>query len=291
MRRVKTNNQILVPIDFSDTALLALGHAIKLAEVYFNEITLLYIVEEHGMFGMFSKSGGADLIKEAIEGRLAKTKNEIIEKHNITVHTRIEEGKVYKTIAKVANEGNFDSIIMGSNGAGGFERLIGSNASRVIQLSEVPVVVVKEKAIGEGYKKLVLPIDLTMESKQKVGWAAHIAKKFDGVVHVIFENSSDEFTHNRIVANISQVKSMLDAEGVKYVTKELEDKFFESFAEEALTYADAVAADLIIIMTQQEKGFSEFILGSLAQQIVNKSSLPVMCVNPAPTGYSFDGTF
>jgi nucleotide-binding universal stress UspA family protein len=56
-----------------------------------------------------------------------------------------------------------------------------------------------------------------------------------------------------------------------------------------LQYSDAVKADLILVMTHTEKGIRELIIGTLTQQIVNKSEeIPVMCIYPHATGYTFD---
>jgi len=38
--------------------------------------------------------------------------------------------------------------------------------------------------------------------------------------------------------------------------------------------------ELVMIMTQQELNFTEFFIGSTAQEIINKSSFPVMSINP-----------
>lgn len=289
MIRVANNNNILVPVDFSDTANNALEHAVNIARVYSNEITLLHIIDESFFQSIFSGSQN-DLMEEGIHSRLDKVIDGIKRDNpGLKLHKRIERGKVYKVIAQVANDGNFDSIMMGSNGASGLERFIGSNASRVIQLSKVPVIVVKSKPFGEGYKKIVLPIDLSLESKQKVGWAIHVAKKFDSTIHIIYDNSNDEFLKVKIRANIQQVESMISEQGVRYVSREIEDKIFENFASETLTYANAIEADLIVIMTQPETSIVSMTIGTLAQQLVNESEhVPVMCVNPVETGYTFD---
>lgn len=287
----QTNNNILVPTDFSDVAGNALNHALKVAETYGNEITLLYIMEEN-IWGNIFSSGQNELIKEAVGNRLEKLVAEVRTAHpKVTVHARIEKGRVYKAIADIANEEKFDSIIMGSHGASGLEQVIGSNASRAIQYAEVPVVVVKGKSIGEGYKKIVMPIDLTLESRQKVEWAIHISKKFDSEVHVVYQSSSDSFTNTRIKANIKNVESTLNQNQVRFVTKEIEDKAFENFATEALTYADQINADLILVMTHTEKGIAEMIIGTLTQQLVNRSeNIPVMCIYPREVGFTYNYT-
>lgn len=284
----KTNNNILVPTDFSDVAANALGHAVKVAESYKNEITLLNIIDEGFLGGLFGNNSQQQLLREAIESRMDKIAEEIKAKHGITVHKRIETGRIYKVIAEIANEGNFDSIIMGSHGANGLEQVIGSNASRTIQYAEVPVVVVKHKSVGEGYKKIVMPMDLSVESRQKVEWAIHLGKQFGSEIHTVYQGSSDEFTHNRINANIKAVEHLLRDAGVKFQSIEIEDKLLENYASEIMNYSDSVQADLILVMTDIEIGITDMIRGTYTQQIVNKSNIPVMCIHPRETGFTYD---
>lgn len=286
---IENNNTILVPYDFSEIAANALGHAVKIAKTYQNKITLLHIVEDNLLETVFGSNPLKEgLVREAIEGKLDKIINEIKAKENIEIDKIVEEGRVHKTIVRIANEGHYDSIVMGSNGAAGMEQIIGSNASRVIRFSEQPVVVVKEKPVGNGYEKIVLPIDTTYETRQKVTWAIHLAKKFNSTIHIVFEEVEDEFIRSKLYASVNSVQEILDKNNVKYVVKSLDDdKYPDSFAKATLKYANKIDADLIMIMTQQEVGFSELIIGSYAQQIVNQSErVPIMCVNPKEGGYT-----
>jgi nucleotide-binding universal stress UspA family protein len=285
----KTNNNILVPTDFSDVASNALAHAVKVAETYKNEITLLNIIDEGFLGGIFGNNQQQQqLMREAIESRMDKIAEEIKASNGITVHKRIETGRIYKVIAEIANEGGFDSVIMGSHGANGLEQVIGSNASRTIQYAEVPVVVVKNKSVGEGYKKIVMPMDLSVESRQKVEWAIHLGKQFSSEIHVVYQGSSDEFTNNRINANIKAVEHLLRDAGVAYTSREIEDKLLENYATEIMGYSVSIAADLILAMTDTEIGIADMIRGTYTQQIVNKSSIPVMCIHPRETGFTYD---
>lgn len=289
------NNNILVPTDFSDVANNALGHALKIADVYKNEITLLNIQDEGGIFGLFGSDEKMSLIKEAVDSRMDKLISESAKLFpNVKINKRIEAGRIYKVITEIAEKENFDSIVMGTNGASGLQQITGSNASRVINYAKVPVVVVKEQSISKnGYEKIVLPIDLSLESRQKVTWAVHLAKKFNSTIHVIYENSSNDEFRNRIFAAVNQTQDILARNNANYIVRGLdEDKYPDSFAEDTLSYADEIGADLIMIMSQQEKGFSEFLLGSYAQQIVNHSGkVPVMCINSHNTGVILDGAF
>jgi nucleotide-binding universal stress UspA family protein len=291
---MSNNNTILVPTDFSEIANNALGHALKIADVYKNEITLLSIIDDGGLFSMFGNNVKSELVNEALNARMDKVIDESHKTYpNVKINKLIEHGKIYKTIAEVAENGNYDSIIMGTNGASGMQQITGSNASRVINYATKPVVVVKEKSIGNGYKIIVVPIDLTRESRQKLTWAIHVAKKFNSTIHIIYENTTNEEFRNKIHAVVNASQNILDEKGAKYIVRGLdEDKYPDSFAEDTLAYANEVDADLIMVMSQQEKGFKEFLLGSYAQQIVNHSgAVPIMCINSNDAGIILDGIF
>ncbi len=291
---MSNNNTILVPTDFSEIASNALGHALKIADVYKNEITLLSIIDDGGLFSMFGNTEKSELVNEALNARMDKIIEESHKTYpSVKINTLIEHGKIYKTIAEVADKGDYDSIIMGTNGASGMQQITGSNASRVINYATKPVVVVKEKSIGSGYKIIVVPIDLTRESRQKLTWAIHVAKKFNSTIHIIYENTTNEEFRNKIHAVINASQNILDEKGAKYLVRGLdEDNYPDSFVEDTLAYANNVDADLIMVMSQQEKGFSEFLLGSYAQQIVNHSgAVPIMCINSNDAGVILDGVF
>jgi nucleotide-binding universal stress UspA family protein len=286
MSERETNNTILVPVDFSEISMNALDHAVQLAKIYKNDITLLYIFEERPIASILGVSRQNAELMDAIRAKMDTVINPISEKFGITINKEVVEGRIYKTIVNMAADGHYDSIVMGTSGAHGMERIMGSNASKVIRHASVPVIVVKDKQEETGYNNIVLPIDLTLETRQKVVWAIHIAKKFGSTIHVIFETEKDEFVKQKINATVNNVQGMLNKVGVKYEVRSLDDENYpENFSVDTVQYANEINADLIIIMTQQEKNFAEHIIGSYAQQVVNLSSkTPVMCITPKPSG-------
>ncbi len=102
---------------------------------------------------------------------------------------------------------------------------------------------------------------------------------------------SDNEFRNKIFAAVNQTQDLLSTSGAKFIVRGLdEDKYPDSFAEDTLAYANDIDADLIMIMTQQEKGFSEYLLGSYAQQIVNHAGkIPIMCIQSSDKGVILDG--
>ncbi len=291
---ISNDRAIIVPIDFSSTSQNALMHAADHAEIFGNDIVMVHILEESYLSHLFGGNQNRnEMMRIGIEQKMKELKNEVLVKHpKLKIDFLIHEGKVYKAIVEISEKMGCDSIIMGTKGAEGIEQIIGSTSSRVMSYANVPVIIVNEFPKKGRYEKLVLPIDLSKESKQKVTWAIHIAKKYNSEVHIISEVEDDEFLRNKIRATIYQVKNILEQNGVKAIIFELdEDRFPGHLGVDTLKYADEINADLILIMTHQEKGFSEFIFGSEAQQIVNRvNKVPVMCIHPKETAFRYIGT-
>lgn len=275
---------MLVPVDFSEISMNALHHAAQLAKHFDNDLVLLSILEEDFLSNIFSFSKNdtkESLAKEALTSRLkeiaARTKAEF----GIDCKIDVRSGKIYKTIIAAAEEHGCDCVIMGTHGASGVERVIGSNASRTISYSTTPVIVVKTDKNPNAYRNIVFPLDLSVESKQKMKWAIHLGKAYNSTIHVLTYSVSDEFLNNKLMANLRQIQNMFDENDVKHDETILESG--SDFARKTLEFAELKMADLIMIMTQQEtdKSIREYIIETYAQQIVNDSgNVPVFCVNP-----------
>jgi nucleotide-binding universal stress UspA family protein len=283
------SNSTLVPIDFSETSLIALEHAAAIADIMNetpNLVTLLHVIEGASFNPVSGHTNRGENDKDtlAIEGaihRLEKIIGQYADRTNVTYKYIVAGGKPYRRIAELAEEVKADTIVMGTHGSSGIQAFAGSNASRVIQIAPCPVVVIKEKAFGRGYKNIVLPLDLTKETKQKVNAAVKIAGHYDSTIHILTMAESDEFLANKLHNNLAQVKEYLEERNIKCSTTVL-DASGGNFARQTIVWAQGRDADLIVIMAQQEKGLTEYIFGSYAQQIVNRSPIPVMAITPNP---------
>ncbi|MFN4971884.1 MAG: universal stress protein [Bacteroidota bacterium] len=283
-------NTMLIPVDFSPISIRALDHAVQLARHFDNNLALLHVIEEaffSSLFSFWQDEEKKKDIKAELRQKMEALADDIKKKHAIECTVVIKEGKISKEIAETATELGCDSIIMGSSGASGLEQLIGSNASKTIMQAGVPVVVVKSDREVNAYKDIVFPLDLTMESRQKVKWAIYLAKSYKATIHIITYQINDEDENIRMRAALKQITRMLEQNGVSYTEKIL-SKIETDFALDTIAYAESIQADLIMIMSQQENsGLEDFIIGTEAQQLVNKSqNIPVMCIKPGKTGFT-----
>ena len=70
-----------------------------------------------------------------------------------------------------------------------------------------------------------------------------------------------------------QVASYIEAHKIPCTVEHLQG---ENLTDITLDYARSVNADLISIMTEQEKSVSNLLLGSYAHQMINKAIIPVL---------------
>ncbi len=280
-----SKKKILVPVDFSDQSLIALDQSYNLAREYKAEITLLYIIEDNGFISKFFSKQQDEDIKKQVEENLIKLATDVEKKTGIHVNTMVARGTVYEKIAEVADMINALFIIMGANGTINMrKKFIGSNALRVVREANVPVITIRGQHHRNGCKNIVLPLDLTKETREKVNFALELAKLGDGsairIVSVLF--TTDEFVVNRLTRQLQQVKTFIEKEGVECTAEILKGKRGdESLSESIIKYAHKVEGDLLMIMTQQEVDFTQRFIGSSAQEIINNSDIPVISIIPS----------
>jgi nucleotide-binding universal stress UspA family protein len=192
----------------------------------------------------------------------------------------IRDGKVYKEIVAAAEEMNADLIIAGTHGSSGFEEFwIGSNANKIVSATDKPIITIRGGIdIQKPLSRIVLPIDSTVETRQKLPFTTELAKIHDAEVHVLsIYTTKVQAVRYRVDTYTDQVIEYLEEEGVKYVRDAVEA---DNLTKSTIGYAERIDANLISIMTEQERTTANLWLGPFAQQMVNHSPYPVLSIHP-----------
>jgi nucleotide-binding universal stress UspA family protein len=277
--------KLVVPVDFGEQSMIALEQAANLAKMIKAEIMLVYVLESSGFFTRLLSSQQGEEVRKEIDDKLDELIAKLNKDQKIKADKVIAHGSVYDKVAEVAEMVGARFIVMGTNGADNLRRrFIGSNALRVVRESTVPVITIKGKHHRSGCKNIVVPLDLTKETREKVNKAIEFAKLYNSdvrVVSVLF--STDEFIVNRLTRQLSQVKTFIEKAGVRSTGEIIKGiRGEESLGQIIVDYANKVDGDLIMIMTQQETEITEFFIGSAATEIIRKSDIPVLSIVPSP---------
>lgn len=142
--------KLLVPVDGSAASARALNHALWLAEQRPGALLILLNVQNAETLGL------SDVMRANGEALAAQVSEEALEKPAArcrALHTRCEAraeyGPVAETIDRIARETQADQIVMGTRGLGRLRGLLlGSVATQVVHLADIPVTLVKEHKVA-----------------------------------------------------------------------------------------------------------------------------------------------
>jgi len=276
--------KIIITTDFSETSLLAIKHGAFLAKYTKGEVYLLHIINKHWeSFNVFTPTVTIDNIEKGsveVQQKLEELAQNVRSEYGINVTTVVNTGNATSEIVKFAKEINAGFIVMGTHGYSAWEDLtIGSNALKVITKSPCPVMTMSQHANKSGYKNIVLPIDSSAHSRQKVVLTLELAKHFSAhvsIVGILASNEENEKPSMNVM--LKQVEDAAKNKGLSYSVELVEN--VKNRAVSTVQYCDKVNGDLISIMTDQDAEVSGFFLGPFALQVIHHSKVPVISIKP-----------
>ncbi len=255
-----TIDNILVPYVDSPSANGALKTAIAISNIYKAKLHVIHVVTDKSDVNVLDK------VKEICTAENA-------------VFTFIERsGNIHKEIIKAEKEIGAGLIVMGAYGITGWQQLwVGSNAFKVVSTSHCPVMTLQGDVTSfKGFNKIMLPLDDSEETRQKVNWVLNLAKGFDAEV-LIFNTTKvkGDDSRKKLAHYASQVEMLLAKEGIK---TSFDESYGNNIAEDCIKFAQLHNCDLITIMTETENTNS-FFMGTYAQQLVSTSNIPVLSIH------------
>ena len=269
--------RIVVGIDFSDNSINALEHAILIAKKANMSVTMVWVDHIDYSKEIFNIDPTHRL------DAVAKQFNELLKKYEgccNNIDFVVRKGKVYSEICDVANELKAYMIVVGTHGLSGFEEFwSGSNANRIVSASNVPVLTIRGGVdISQNLDNIVLPLDSTKVTREKIPIVAELAGYFNSEVHILgLQTSSHADIRYRIKAYVAQAEDYFKERDIKFLSVFMDS---EQITDDTLEYAKKIKANMIAIMTEQETTTANLWMGPYASQMVNHSPYPVLSVKP-----------
>lgn len=284
-----TKQTVLIPIDLADETLPRLKQSYPNLKYIADNVILLYVFDKQILFS--SEDERSAVIFER-ESQLAQIADDIRLKTGLEVKHLMQSGKPSEQILESARNNNVSMIAISTHTNPDDKHThrnpIGSTANRIIRGAKVPVLSFNGNVKFQKIKKILLPLDLTVETKQKVTNAIQFAKKLHASIAVVsvFYSLRYEDIKNQLEEQLKQVKDFINEENIHCTTKLIEEKGGAKMLPHAiLNYAEKENANLIMIMTQQENKLVEFFMGSSAQTMIRFSKIPVLSILPKELGF------
>ena len=278
-------NKILVPVGFSEQSLAALKQACLIAKIKKSEVIILSVIEEQSKISGLLIDNPFEEIRSKVKDKLDEISEMHSSKFSVKVDSMVASGKIYEQIVEVSSMINANLIVMGTNGSpkGVIKKFIGSNAERVVRLSNIPVITIKENTSTENFDNIILPLDLGKETKEKVTFAIEYARYWNSTIRIVSVFLKDNTNEkNILIKNLNQVSNFISNAGVKCTSELIEGEKKQSLGDFVINYEKKFDSDLIIIMTKKEELALSNNLSVTARYIIHNSKIPVMSIKPKP---------
>lgn len=273
--------RILVPVSFGSQSDIALKQAKSIALQVNSMITCLHIVDHPVLIGgtRFSREKEQKVRLEA-ELKLASKVDAILSGHDAVLYELIvTSGKVYRKILEKASELDTDLIIMGRfDAVDGKKPHLGTNVTRVIERSTIPVLTIKNTQ-PRSFRHMMVPLDLSNQVSLQLAKTIELAEKLGAMVTVVTilypGGTRLEAAYRKRLIEIKNLFAQYDIFcRVKLIDSD------RKVADHLLSCSLKYHPDLLVLMTQEESDLADLTIGSVAKELMCKSEFPILSLTP-----------
>ncbi len=271
--------KILVPTDFSNLSLLALDAAVEIAQQSKAEILLFHAQPLHYMVSAdpfpvtMLPNLDLDLYKYEVEDATKKL-HEIADAPSydgVTI-TPILADSYLPIEDAITQQSDVDLIVMGSTGADGWKDLLShSNAESVIRNSHCPVLIVKQTEKKFKMKRIMVAVDF--ETKITASFI-HKLQATKAKLTFVFINTPDGFEDSHTTTE--KMFKLGEELGIKEIDFLIYNYY--NIAKGIVACAKDMKTDMVVLTTNGRKGLSLLFAGSITEEVVNHSDIPVLAL-------------
>lgn len=272
--------QIVVPLDGSNTAEMVLPYVTGIASRCGSEVTLLRVSEPNTV--MFQE------YRSYLEDVATKMRADLISwkaSDQTGVEATVPLGSPVTEILRYVNDRNCGLVAIASRGASNQEQWpLGETADRILRGSSCPVLLIRkriesrlleEKRI---FRRIMLPLDGSKWGEAAVTLVQTLANALEAEIilfHSTRANTSDERREALSVYFESVARAL--KEGGSKVTNVVTEGHP---ADTILDYAGANGVDLIAMSTHGRSGINRWVFGSVTEKVLNAGDTAVLVVRP-----------
>jgi len=275
-------DSVLFPTDFSHLNLSALRAAVAICKRQNAKLTLIHVIDEMSLIQSHKSTTSIEEYKivyiEKCHNDLLLLVKEVLPVHSIEIMTLVEKGNPADVISDVALKFKYNLIVMGTHGNSGFRDNLGSTAFNVVKSAPCPVITIRGDWDKQYFKKILYPIRIEQRVFEKYNYIEPIIEKNNSeliIVGLADKNEPDKIEETKF--SIDLLRNMCQEEKIRYSTLIMPTSSFDSAVIDTINKSDA---DLIVISSHLDYDSKENYLGPFAENIVNKSVCPVLCISP-----------
>jgi nucleotide-binding universal stress UspA family protein len=265
---------ILVPTDFHPAAEVAMDAAVKLARSMDAKISLMTMFK----FPKFkyqlvesvahSEEEYYNILKNDAQREIERWKDWY---SDVNIEGSIKED-FEELIPAILSE-TADLIVMGSEGANGWkDHIKGTNTQNVVRKADCPVLVMKENTVFEKLENILFVTDF--EKTEFIPKAIDLLDlQTTNNKFVFIDTGEDTDDRSELYDTARDIEKMYNIQNFDF-----EIYRHDSVAKGTVEFAQIYDVDLIVMFTHRRQGFERFLFGSIAEEVVNISDVPVLSI-------------
>lgn len=287
--------KILVPLDGSALAEVALPYAEEMAGRLGSEVTILSVSESEDARNYYPHQLYIQELFEATKRRAER----YLEKPGdrvIKVRSEMLVGHPAENIVDYAEKEDTGLIVMATHGRSGTKRWsLGSVADKVVRATKRPVALIRAKGVHPDMRdkgmlnKALVPLDGSKESEAVVPYIEELALKLKAEIVLLYILEA-----NYEIYQTEQLKQLesLKASGKDYIERmaaqlkqrgittnvEFREGLPGAEAAEIIQLADEICVDMVAMSTHGRSGVSRWAFGSVADKVLHEGNTPLLLV-------------
>lgn len=274
--------KILVPTDFSPCADKALQYALTIAEKAGAEIILLHACN-------LNNNKAEDRYPTVAYNKpitqTAATKLEVLKKHinqsgKVTASVQLFDGDILDSIQEAETKHMIDLIVMGTQGASGFKKIImGSKTAAAIKNAKAPVIAIPADYTGTTIRQILLATNQTEKDLTALEPLFNLVTLFNANLRMVIYSDTEEavtyISDRRTLTGMQyRLQEMYHHQNVE--TDHLTGKDFEDALQ---AYIDQNNIDLLVMITHTRTGIEGLFHKSQTRQMAYHTTIPLLSIH------------
>ncbi len=289
---------ILVPLGGSVYAEQALEAAVLLARASGGEITLVTVIrtrdpnpsDEQTRQMLQTMKAQKEVYLQGVAAR--------VRKQGVRVNYQVGIGPIADVLNQIAHERHVDLLVMTTHSKSAFQRwLMGSKASKILQLVNVPVLVFRPHREVEPrqikFERILVPLDGSEYAERVLPYARALAKVFQSQLILLnIPEVPEPGLYGTMADVVAQLRAKAEAKSRAYLSAVAQALREEGHAVEIviagtdpartiLEIGEQRDVDLIMLSTHGHGALDRVFLGSTAERVVHHTQRPVFML-PIP---------
>lgn len=271
---------LLVPHDFSPTAMHALQYAVPFAKELGAKIVLFHA---HPLADYYAEAPAyliiekTETIRQAALSRLGRIRDSLLEKDSdLQVEMVVQQGPFQRELRAYVEEYPVEWVVMGTKGAQGIRKIFtGTQTAKVIGRTSCPVLAIPESSDFKGIRRILYTTNFEDETEGILQQIGLLATTFNANVHILhISTAEDEATQEIFDWYQDVIREFVPEKFTTFHTMINPDidKGIQAFV-------DSIKPDMLVMSTRRRNWKEYLIEGSHTQNMAFQTHVPLLALH------------